>query len=204
MQNTLLQMNLLLATHSGKIVDHVKQWVLKCDACFAIHPISTTNPQHNMFCRWCGNAGLARLGVTLGADGTPRYHYKAFRRFNNRGTIYAIPSAAGGRMHERQDGGGARSGDLLLRGDQLMTGGWKERARHAAKESTRETLLDSRTVDDILGARGRKRDLGGGGWVGPSAGGVGSGSASNAAWLEVGWGKRNPNSVHTHHRKHKK
>jgi RNA-binding protein NOB1 len=198
MQNTLLQMGLLLATHSGKVVDCVKQWVLKCDACFSIWPISPTRPDHNLFCKKCGNATLARLGVTLGADGTPRYHYKRFRQINTRGTIYTIPAPKGGR--DRLKGGPGDGAELLLRPDQLLTGGWREKARHAKAASQRETLLDARTVDDVLSAPAGPGGGMGGGWIGPGA----NAAAAGSAWMEVGWGKRNPNSVRTHHRGHKK
>lgn len=213
MQNVLLQMGLLLATHSGKIVTSVKQWVLKCDACFSIFPMDAvaTHVEHSMFCKRCGNATLARLGVTLGADGTPRYHYKKHRQINTRGTIYALPNPKGGRAKEHEGKGhGAwkgKGGELLLRPDQLLTGGWKERVRQANQDN-RESLLDERTVDDVLGrATGSSGGSGsGGGWVGPGAGSGGrpAAAADGSGWLEVGFGRRNPNSVRTHHRGHKK
>jgi len=201
MQNVLLQMGLLLTSHSGKIIDTVKQWVLKCDACFSIFPISATHNEHNLFCKQCGNATLARLGVTLGSDGTPRYHYKKNRVQNTRGTIYALPNPKGGR--EKGLGPAGQKGDLLLRPDQLLMGGWKEKVRQANSNS-RETLMDSRTVDDILGNANNNRRSGlDGQWVGPSSIGSSNNSGNNA-WIEVGWGKRNPNSNRTHHKNHKK
>lgn len=203
MQNVLLQMGLLLTSHSGKIIDTVKQWVLKCDACFGIFPISATHTEHNLFCKQCGNATLARLGVTLGADGTPRYHYKKNRVVNTRGTIYALPNPKGGR--EKGLGPGGQKGDLLLRPDQLLTGGWKEKVRQS-NSTNRETLLDSRTVDDILGTANNNTRRAGldGQWVGPSSLGPGTNAGGSNAWIEVGWGKRNPNSNRTHHKNHKK
>jgi RNA-binding protein NOB1 len=196
MQNVLLQMGLLLSTHSGKVVQSVKQWVLKCDACFSIFPISPTSLTDNMFCKWCGNATLNRLGVTLGIDGKPRYHYKKFRQINTRGTVYSLPAPKSGRASEN----GAK-GQLLLRPDQLLTGAWKERLRQQEAASyARETLLMDRTVDDALGQRGGA--FGGGGWIGPS--GSGPGIGAGAAPIEYAYGRANPNSNRFHHRGHKR
>jgi RNA-binding protein NOB1 len=195
MQNVLLQMGLLLSTHSGKVVQSVKQWVLKCDACFSIFPISPTSLMDNKFCKWCGNATLNRLGVTLGIDGKPRYHYKKFRQINTRGTVYSLPAPKSGRASEN----GAK-GQLLLRPDQLLTGAWKERLRQEeAAITARETLLMDRTVDDALGQRGA---FGGGGWIGPS--GTGPGIGAGAAPIEYAYGRANPNSNRFHHRGHKR
>ena len=203
MQNVLLQMGLLLATHSGKVVQSVKQWVLKCDACFGIFPISPTSLADNTFCRRCGNATLARLGVTLGADGAPRYHYKKNRRVPTRGTVFPIPRPRAGRSGEQ----GAK-GQLLLRADQLLTGAWRERLRQQeAALDARESLLMDRTVDDALGRRGRGGGgggaFGGGEWASPVGTGPGlGGGGGGAATVEVGFGRRNPNSNRTH--RHKK
>lgn len=114
MQNVLLQIGLTLASDQGKLVREVKTWVLKCDACFNI-----TDKMDKLFCPTCGNATLARLGVSIGADGAPSYHYKRHREFNTRGTVFALPTPQGGR-----NGGG-----LLLREDQLLTGKWAHQKR---------------------------------------------------------------------------
>lgn len=83
----LLQMGLNLFSVQGLVVRSVKQWVLKCDACFEI-----TKQMDRMFCPSCGNAALARLGVTLQKNGKPRYHYRRNRRVNTRGTKFALPA----------------------------------------------------------------------------------------------------------------
>ena len=114
MQNVLLQMGLALASAQGKLIREVKTWVLKCDACFNI-----TDKMDKLFCPTCGNATLARLGVSIAADGAPSYHYRKHRDFNTRGTVFALPTPQGGRS-----GGG-----LLLREDQLLMGKWAQKAR---------------------------------------------------------------------------
>jgi RNA-binding protein NOB1 len=184
MQNVLLQMGLLLASHSGKLIRSVKQWVLKCDSCFSIWPANPTNPVDAMFCKKCGNATLARLGVTLGADGTPRYHYKKNRHVNTRGSVFSIPSSTGG-----------RHADLLLRADQLLTGGWKEKMRQS-KQNVRESLLADRSVamdeqEAWLGGGARRHG-------GNTAMIASPHAAANMLGVEVGFGRRNPNSNRTH------
>lgn len=208
MQNTLLQQGLLLASHSGKVITTVKQWVLKCDACFTIFPASAlTSASHTLFCKRCGNSTLARLGVTLGADGVPRYHYKKNRTVSTRGTIYALPKAVGGRL---QDGSSAVKKELLLRPDQLLMGAWKERVRQEEnKVDKTASLLGQRTIDDAMlealgtgaGRAAARAGLMSGsmdGWIGPGAGSLGTSGVPMAA----GWGRKNPNSNRTH--KHRK
>jgi RNA-binding protein NOB1 len=168
MQNVLLQMGLLLASPQGKLVREVKTWVLKCDACFTI-----THKMDKLFCPTCGNATLARLGVSIGDDGVPSYHYKKHRDFNNRGTVFALPTPEGGR-----NGGG-----LLLREDQLLTGKWAQKVRERASE---ESLFgggaasDSAPVSSGIVARSRAHP-------------------THNPGIVVGYGRRNPNA--SRHRK---
>jgi RNA-binding protein NOB1 len=135
MQNLILQMNLQLATMQGKLVSSVKSWVLKCDACFTI-----TTKVDKLFCPRCGNAALQRLGVTLGHDGRPRYHYKARRQFNVRGTQFALPAPTGG-----------RNPSLLLREDQLLVGAWAQKAKmkQSADSMFSDAVREVRGVNTI-------------------------------------------------------
>lgn len=166
MQNVLLQMGLQLASAQGKLVREVKTWVLKCDACFSI-----TDKMDKLFCPTCGNATLARLGVSIAADGAPSYHYRKHRDFNTRGTVFALPTPSGGR-----NGGG-----LLLREDQLLTGKWAQKARERVPESSifgdQDAALGS---GDATSARR-------------------SAASSKHPDIEVGYGRRNPNAMR--HRK---
>jgi hypothetical protein len=45
-----------------------------------------------LFCPRCGNASLAKLGVTLRRDGQPDYHYAKGRRVNIRGSKFPLPT----------------------------------------------------------------------------------------------------------------
>ena len=182
MQNVALQMGLQLLTHSGLAVTSVKSWVLKCDSCFSIFGMHGLRPEESIFCKKCGNATLNRLGVTLGPDGAPRYHYKRFRQINTRGNVYALPTPTGGRVH----GAHAAEAPMLLRADQLLTGGWKERARLAAR-ADRDALFDAGGETSAGGAS--SRGWGGTDWAAPAPP-----SAHAATGVEAGYGRRNPNA----------
>ena len=187
MQNVALQMGLTLLTHSGLAVASVKSWVLKCDACFSIFPMHGLRPQDALFCKRCGSATLNRLGVTLGADGAPRFHYKRFRQINTRGTVYALPAPSGGRVH----GAHGEKAPLLLRPDQLLTGGWKERQRLAAR-ADRDAFGDEGAAppEVLAGSASTGSARGWGTWAGPASGAAPLLDTS----VEVGYGRRNPNA----------
>lgn len=119
MQNVLLGMGIGIASPNGRVVKKVKQFVLKCDACFQV-----TRDTSKKFCPSCGNAALARLGVTIDNKGHHHYHYKKNRKVNTRGTKYALPKPKGG-----------REGDLLLREDQTLNGVWNQRLKTKEKPS---------------------------------------------------------------------
>jgi len=153
MQNVMLQIGLNLLSVSGKAIRTVKQWVLKCDSCYDI-----TTKMDRLFCGKCGNPTLARLGVTLKANGQAQFHYKKGRVVNLRGSKFPLPKPKGG-----------RTGDLLLREDQLLTGVWKQRFK---KKSTTGTMFADVNIADLL----------------PSKMSVG-------AEVVVGCGRRNPNAA---------
>ena len=178
MQNVLLQLGLQLASTGGKVVRSVKSWVFKCDACFTI-----CTDMSKLFCPRCGGATLARLGVTVGPDGAPRYHYKRERTFNNRGTIFPLPAPRGGRDAMRTD--------LLLREDQLLTGAWAVKVRTGGAAAEREGLCSSRLAL-LPGASGGGADTGGGGGGGRRGGTSGTDVAGSG--IVVGYGRRNPNA----------
>ena len=186
MQNVALQLGLQLLTHSGKIVSSVKSWVLKCDACFSIFPMAGLRPEHTIFCARCGNDTLARLGVTLGPDGCPRYHYKRFRQLSPRGGTYAIPAPRGGRMHGGRSGMGG-GGDLLLRADQLLSGGWKEKLRHASRADRDALMAEHAGGDDDATGGGSSVRGWGSAWAAPSG-------AAPPLDITPGFGRRNRNA----------
>ena len=133
MQNVLLQMGLKLLAIDGRIVKRVKQWVLKCDACFFITPKMTGST----FCERCGSNAMCRLSVRVQSNGKVEYGYNPYRKISTRGQRYSIPARKGGR-----DGQG-----LILRADQIKMGTWDIKS----KEKNR---LKSQFGEDITGSLG--------------------------------------------------
>lgn len=119
-----------------------------------------------VFCPYCGNATLARLGLTISKTGKVYYHYKKDRRVNTRGTkvrcgwLSRVARGKGAcdtchmarpRAHRvlplrraqfslpKPKGG--RGGDLLLAEDQMMVGVWAQRVKK--KESINSFFADT-------------------------------------------------------------
>lgn len=117
MQNVLLQIGLRLLSSEGMLIKRVKQWILKCIACF-----TTSTEMERMFCPKCGNNTMERVSYSLGQDGKMTFHTRANRPVKLTGTKFSLPKPKGG-----------RNGDLLLREDQLMMGIWGQRQRQHKK-----------------------------------------------------------------------
>ncbi|DAZ93062.1 TPA: hypothetical protein N0F65_009736 [Lagenidium giganteum] len=117
MQNVMLQIGLHLLSAEGMIIRRVKQWILKCVACF-----TTTTEVERLFCPKCGNNTLERVSYSIGRDGKMVFYTRANRPVKLTGTKFSLPKPKGGRQ-----------GDLLLREDQLMMGIWGQRQRQHKK-----------------------------------------------------------------------
>ena len=133
MQNIMLQMGLKLLAVDGRIVRRLKQWVLKCDACFFI----TSKMTGSTFCERCGSNAMCRLSVRVQSNGKVEYGYNPYRRISTRGQRFAIATRKGGR-----DGQG-----LILRADQTKMGTWNIKS----KEKNR---VKSQFGEDITGSLG--------------------------------------------------
>ncbi|TPX69551.1 hypothetical protein SpCBS45565_g02250 [Spizellomyces sp. 'palustris'] len=103
MQNVLLQMGLRLLSVDGVTITRVKNFVLRCHACYKV-----TKDMEKKFCPSCGNNALIRTTVGVDSDGKVTYYLKKNFQYNTRGTKYNIPVPKGGRQND----------DLLLREDQ--------------------------------------------------------------------------------------
>lgn len=114
MQNVLTQIGLNVVAADGRVIQRVKQFVLRCDGCFRIERDTS-----KLFCGHCGHNTLKKVAVTLNKDGTTKFHLNP-RRINapQRGVRYSIPKRKGGRNHN----------DILLAGDELLMGEWRLRA----------------------------------------------------------------------------
>jgi rRNA maturation endonuclease Nob1 len=120
MQNVLLQMGLPLLSVNGMTVNRVKQWILRCAACF-----KTTTDMSKLFCPICGNSTLEKVSCSVDATtGVTRLHLRRNYKTNLRGTKFSLP---------KPGTAGRFKGDLLLREDQLLTGIWAQKAKRSVK-----------------------------------------------------------------------
>jgi len=92
MQNILLQMKMNLITIDKVLVKKLKNWVLRCHACYKI-----TKDMEKVFCPSCGNNTLIRTSYSIGKDGDLVLYLKKNFQYNNRGTQYSIPLPKSGR-----------------------------------------------------------------------------------------------------------
>ena len=93
-QNVALQMNMnLMNFMSGLKIKRLRNYMLRCHACFKIFPLPKDGkPKH--FCPSCGGQGtLLRCAVSVDAQtGEVTPHLKANFQWNNRGNKYSIAS----------------------------------------------------------------------------------------------------------------
>lgn len=99
----------------GMSVRRVKQWILRCAACF-----KTCTEMGRLFCPVCGNASLDRVSCSVNAKtGATYLHLRRNHKVNLRGSKFSIPAPDPTK--------GRFEGDLLLREDQLLTGIWAQK-----------------------------------------------------------------------------
>ncbi|KPI42097.1 20S-pre-rRNA D-site endonuclease nob1 [Cyphellophora attinorum] len=154
MQNVLLQINLnLLSTKTCKRISSIKQFILRCHACFA-----TTKDMSKQFCARCGKPTLTRVSCTTNDKGEVKLHLKANMQWNNRGNVFSVPKPIAGTANQKWKGpqqGGGQGGwgsQLILAEDQ------KEyiRAMSGQRRSKERDLMDEDTLPGILtGDRGK-------------------------------------------------
>lgn len=64
LQNVLKQLNLHVSALNGRIIKHLRTYILRCYACF-----KTTSIMTKVFCPNCGNKTLKRVAVSLDENG---------------------------------------------------------------------------------------------------------------------------------------
>lgn len=121
MQNVLIQMNLHVINVDGMQIRAVKQWVLRCMACFTIH-----YDMDRLFCSKCGANHMSRVACSIDSKtGSLRLHLKKGYTPNRRGKQHSLP------LPGKQ---GRFQGELLLREDQLLTGIWRQKTVKMQKD----------------------------------------------------------------------
>ncbi|TDL29818.1 hypothetical protein BD410DRAFT_709650 [Rickenella mellea] len=196
MQNVLLQLGLNLVGVEGKRIQRVKNWVLRCHACFKICKDSTKK-----FCPSCGNATLLRTSVTVSSptadDSTPtmQVHLKKNFQYRTRGTVYSIPAPKPGSSKKGSGEG------LILREDQT------EYLRAKKQLDGKREREDKRMVQGALEAgKSGASGVGVGSWMDPDwmpemmsvgIGGKGRSLGNNGVGADgmpvIGYGRKNPN-----------
>jgi RNA-binding protein NOB1 len=174
MQNVLLQMCLELYTPDGCRVKSVKNWLLRCHACF-----ETTRDMEARFCPKCGGPTLMRTSFMIDERGACHLFLRSDFQYNVRGTKYAAPKFKGGRQ----------GASLILREDQKEFQRQKEHY-HRIQSKIQKNQDDEGTleaIDDRIAA------VFGGGNVGQ--GNRRYDAYDGMALPTVGFGRKNPNSI---------
>lgn len=74
-------MNLNLVSTDGMRVKRIKNWVMRCHACYSV-----TSDMDKKFCPKCGNASLMRTSCSTDQYGNVTYWFKKNFQYNLRGT----------------------------------------------------------------------------------------------------------------------
>lgn len=132
-QNVAMQIGLhLMNTTTGKQIKRVRNYMLRCHACFRLTPIPKDGtPKH--FCPKCGGNTLLRCAVSIDKDtGKITPHLKRNFQWITRGSIYSLPSPQsksqkklqgnGGYQHNKENRAKSLQNPLILREDQKEYG----------------------------------------------------------------------------------
>lgn len=133
MQNVLLQMRLKLYSPTGTRIKRVKNWLLRCHACYAI-----CKELEKKFCPKCGGPTLMRTSYSVDQQGQMTLYLRSDFQYNNRGTTYSIPMPKGGRNNN----------NLMLREDQAEYQRGMKTFNRESKKAAKGVSLD--VVDDRL------------------------------------------------------
>lgn len=134
-QNVTLQMGLgLVNPTNGRQIRSVKNYMLRCHACFKLTALPRDGrPQH--FCPRCGGDTLLRVTVAVSSDGTLEVFLKRNMQWSHRGFKYSLPNPQS-KAARRGKVGAERhedTGAVLLREDQreyekaVKTSMWRQR-----------------------------------------------------------------------------
>ncbi|KAF5363521.1 hypothetical protein D9756_000152 [Leucocoprinus leucothites] len=197
MQNVLLQMGLDLVSVDGKRIQKVRNYVLRCHACFKI-----CKDHSKKFCPSCGNPSLLRATVTVSAPNAAKdapvlqVHLKPNFQYRIRGTKYSIPAPKPGSAKTGPGEG------LILREDQT------EYMRAKKRADGKRQREESRMLKGMLSKGVQEGAVPNGGvssWMDPdwmpeilSVGSGGKGRTIRSSKMDgdmplIGHGKRNPN-----------
>ena len=152
MQNVLMQINLNLISPSLQKIRHIKNFLMRCHACFNV-----VKDMSKQFCPRCGKPTLTRVTCSTNAQGEFKMHLKKNMQWNTRGDRFSIPKPVPGTANGRHVGGGKDGwgSKLVLAEDQ------KEyvRAIDQDKRIRARDLMDEDYMPSILS--GERKQSGG-------------------------------------------
>ncbi|XP_055840941.1 RNA-binding protein NOB1 [Episyrphus balteatus] len=94
-QNVLKQMNLNVSALNGRVIKHVRTYILRCYTCF-----KTTSVMTKVFCPICGNKTLKKVAVSLDENGQQVIHINTRRPLTAKYKNQSLPRFKGGK-HSR-------------------------------------------------------------------------------------------------------
>ncbi|KAF8456406.1 Nin one binding Zn-ribbon like-domain-containing protein [Terfezia claveryi] len=145
MQNVLLLLPLPLISPTSPYmrIRTIKQWLLRCHACFYI-----TRVMKHQFCPRCGGPTLLRTSCSIDSEtGKTTIYLKKNFQWNNRGIVYSVPKPTGGRASGKE-GDGVRH-ELILRADQKEYVRQREEIERRSRKGERD-LMDGDYLPGIL------------------------------------------------------
>lgn len=92
MQNVLKQMGLNVTALDGRIIKHMRTFILRCYTCF-----KTTSDATKIFCPKCGNKTLKRVAVSVNDKGEQMIHINARHQITPKFKNQPIPAPKGGK-----------------------------------------------------------------------------------------------------------
>lgn len=92
MQNVLKQMGLNVTSLDGRIIKHMRTFILRCYTCF-----KTTTDVMKIFCPKCGHKTLKRVAVSINDKGEQMIHINARRQITSKFKNQPLPMPKGGK-----------------------------------------------------------------------------------------------------------
>lgn len=150
-QNVALQMGMnLMNTMSGLQIKRVRNYMLRCHACFSLVPIPRDNtPKH--FCPNCGGPTLRRIAVSVNSEtGKITPHLKKNFTWRTRGNVYSVASPLSKKTTKKLGNKGFQH-----RGNSKMDTGFftedQKEYQQAIKNAKWQQRQNEKAMEDFIG-----------------------------------------------------
>ena len=150
-QNVALQLGMnLMNTMSGLQIRRLRNYMLRCHACFTLVPIpKDTTPKH--FCPSCGGATLRRIAVSVNSEtGKITPHLKKNFQWRTRGNVFSMPSPLSKNTSKKY----GNKGYQYRGNDKIDTGFFSEDQREyqqAIKNAKWQQRQNEKALEDFIG-----------------------------------------------------